>query len=55
MEVIGAIALYFIASFIYKWWKESHEDNNKVTEENVKQDNEMEHTEHIETTSLPNK
>ena len=51
MEVIGAIALYFIASFIYQWWKERHEDNNEITKDNVKQENEMEHTEHIETTS----
>ena len=54
MEVLGAIAMYFIVSFIYKWWKERRDANNKIdiTKETVKQENEMENTEQIEKATI---
>ena len=46
--------MYFIVSFIYKWWKERRNANNEIeiTEETVKQENEMENTELIEKTTV---
>ena len=54
MEVLGAIAMYFIVSFIYKCWKERHDADNEIdiTKETVKQENEMENTEQIEKATI---